>query len=136
MQSHTTPPPNLVDNNLGQDGQEQEMLANGIYMGFPKRVFDRHATFCYSGKKPILSTTAYVCPRCLARLVLEFGFGIGFGFGLGFGFGVGVGLVVSSWWYWNNQQLVSPYDLLCTLLYLFFLLLLLLLHHHLLCTVE
>ena len=44
--------------------------ADFVYMGFPKRVFDSNASFCYDGNRPRLSKTAYICPRCCTRTLV------------------------------------------------------------------
>ncbi len=35
-----------------------------IYMGFPRRVFDKNVSFGFDGKTPRVASTFYVCPRC------------------------------------------------------------------------
>ena len=35
-----------------------------VYMGFPKRVFEKHATIGFDGKATRVASTFYVCPRC------------------------------------------------------------------------
>lgn len=38
-----------------------------IFMGFPKRSFDPYPLFSYDGRRVTLSSSAYVCPRCVTR---------------------------------------------------------------------
>eukprot|EP01038_Epipyxis_sp_PR26KG_P010622 gene10622-14264_t len=57
--AHTIPPPEI---------QKQETLTTDfIYMGFPRRVFDNHPSYCFDGKRMRLSSTGYICPRCHTR---------------------------------------------------------------------
>merc|ERR1719223_26366 len=62
LQAHTIPPPTT---NEGEGTGRQ--VADCIYMGFPKRVFDLHPSFCFSGKHTQMSADGYVCPRCHTR---------------------------------------------------------------------
>jgi transcription initiation factor TFIIH subunit 2 len=36
-------------------------------MGFPKRVFEKNATFGFDGKSTRVASTFYVCPRCQTK---------------------------------------------------------------------
>lgn len=38
-----------------------------VYMGFPKRHFDRCPTFAYSGRDTTESSRSFMCPRCKSR---------------------------------------------------------------------
>jgi transcription initiation factor TFIIH subunit 2 len=42
-------------------------LTDFIYMGFPKKSFEQFPFFGFEGKRDALATSAFVCPRCLAR---------------------------------------------------------------------
>jgi transcription initiation factor TFIIH subunit 2 len=59
MRELTTPSPQLA--------QDRSMQADFVYMGFPRRVVEPHASYVFDGKSTRLSCTAYVCPRCFSK---------------------------------------------------------------------
>lgn len=63
---HTAPPPQEQQLITGAENQ-QELLADLIYIGFPKRTFDFQPLLGFEGKKMKFSETSYVCPRCHTR---------------------------------------------------------------------
>jgi transcription initiation factor TFIIH subunit 2 len=59
LQQHTIPPPEVQ--------QQESLVTDFIYMGFPKRTFDTHSAYGFEGKRMKLSAHAYICPRCSTR---------------------------------------------------------------------
>jgi transcription initiation factor TFIIH subunit 2 len=62
--AHTAPPPQLLSE---QGAEASELVADQIYIGFPKRAFDVQLLLGFDGKRMGFSDTAYVCPRCHTR---------------------------------------------------------------------
>ena len=59
LMKHTTPPPDLKN--------QAHAYADLIYMGFPRKIFETHVSYCFEGRRASLSSTSYVCPRCSAK---------------------------------------------------------------------
>ena len=59
LAAQTVPPPEVQ--------QQEALVTDFVYMGFPKRVFDANPAFGFDGKRIKLSTSAYLCPRCSTR---------------------------------------------------------------------
>ena len=55
----TIPPPELQ--------QRGPTTTDFVYMGFPRRTFDAHATYGFDGTNAKLFSAGYVCPRCHTR---------------------------------------------------------------------
>jgi len=47
--------------------EERSMQTDFVYMGFPRRVVDSHASYVFDGKASKLACTSYVCPRCFTK---------------------------------------------------------------------
>jgi len=47
--------------------EERTMETDFVYMGFPRRVVDSHASYVFDGKASKLACTSYVCPRCFTK---------------------------------------------------------------------
>jgi transcription initiation factor TFIIH subunit 2 len=56
LSNHITPPADLKSTISN--------FTDFIYMGFPKRQFETLSSFCYDGRDIIMTSTAYLCPRC------------------------------------------------------------------------
>jgi transcription initiation factor TFIIH subunit 2 len=56
LSSHITPPADLKSTISN--------YTDFIYMGFPKRQFEILPSYCYDGREIIMTSTAYICPRC------------------------------------------------------------------------
>lgn len=59
LMSHTVPPPELQS--------KSTKTTDLIYMGFPKRTFDKYPMLGYDGKHVRLFSTSHVCPTCYTR---------------------------------------------------------------------
>lgn len=61
----TTPSPQLEGTGISVG--ERSIQADFVYMGFPRRVVESHASYVFDGKNTRLTCTAYVCPRCFTK---------------------------------------------------------------------
>jgi len=59
LMSHTVPPPELQS--------KSTKVTDFIYMGFPKRTFDKFPLLGFDGKNVEFFSTSHVCPTCYTR---------------------------------------------------------------------
>jgi transcription initiation factor TFIIH subunit 2 len=67
IMQQTQPPPEVTLPNAETGKKVTRDTSTFVYMGFPRRTFDKNPAFTYSGRQIVESSVSFVCPRCHNR---------------------------------------------------------------------
>jgi hypothetical protein len=70
FQSLTIPPPTIAMSVANANASE-EMFTDFVYLGFPTKTFQGHASFVLNQENVALASTSYTCPRCYTRSEID-----------------------------------------------------------------